>query len=122
MTSKNYAAVAPVRLGTPPPAPAERPAAPSLSAATPPKITYKPVPVYNEDARAHHIEGEAVVKVIFRANGTMDVIGLVRGLGHGLDQSALEAANGVRFHPALNAAGQPVDFPTNIIINFTINN
>jgi TonB family protein len=123
MNSKNYAAVAPVRLGTPPPAPAERPApASSLSAATPPKVTFKPVPAYSEDAKAHHIEGDAVVKVIFHANGTMDVIGLVRGLGYGLDEPALEAARGVRFHPALNAAGQPVDFPTNIIVHFIINN
>jgi TonB family protein len=123
MNSKNYAAVAPVRLGTPPPAPAERSApASSLSAATPPKVTFKPVPAYSEDAKAHHIEGDAVVKVIFRANGTMDVIGLVRGLDHGLDEPALEAARGVRFHPALNAAGQPVDFPTNIIVHFIINN
>jgi TonB family protein len=124
MNSRNYAAVSPVKglLGTPPPPERAAAAAPSLSAATPPKITYKPEPIYSADAKAHNIEGEAVVKVIFRSNGTMDVIGLVRGLGHGLDEAALNAARGVRFHPALNAAGEPVDFPTNIIIRFTINN
>ncbi len=123
MNSRNYAAVKPVQLGAPPSTAAERHSmAGSLSAATPPKITFKPEPVYTQEARAQHIEGEAVVKVIFHANGTMDVLGLVHGLGHGLDEAALEAARGVRFHPALNAAGEPVDFPTNIIIRFTINN
>jgi len=124
MNSKNFAAVKPVQLGTPPSAAPERPttSAASLSAATPPKITFKPQPVYTQEARDHHIEGDAVVKVIFRANGTIDVLGLVRGLGYGLDEPALQSARGIRFHPALSAAGEPIDFPTNIIIHFVVNN
>jgi protein TonB len=124
MNSKNYAAVAPVQLGTPPqPAASAHAAGPSsLSAATPPKVTYKPNPVYSEEAKANHIEGNATVSVIFRANGTMEVIGLVRGLGHGLDEPALAAARGVKFQPALDAGGHPIDFPTNIIVHFIINN
>jgi TonB family protein len=122
ITSKNYAAVAPVQLGTPPPPAASRSAALSVSAATPPKVTFKPNPVYSEEAKEHHIQGNAVVSVVFRANGTMEVIGLVHGLGHGLDEPALEAARGVRFQPALDAAGHPTDFATNIIVHFIINN
>jgi protein TonB len=123
MSSKNYAAVKPVQLGTPPPAASERSSgASSISAATPPKITFKPEPVYTQEAKEHHVEGDAVVKVVFRANGSIDVIGLVRGLGYGLDEPALQSARGIRFHPALNASAEPVDFPTNIIIHFVINN
>jgi TonB family protein len=123
ITSKNYAAIAPVHLGTPPPPPAARqPAASALSAATPPRITFKPEPVYTEEAKEQHIQGDAVVRVVFHANGTMEVISLVRGLGHGLDEPALQAARGVRFRPALDAGGHPVDFPTNIIVHFIINN
>lgn len=122
LTSKNYAAVAPVQLGTPPPVAARQTVASSLSAATPPKVTYKPNPVYSDDAKEHHIEGDAVVRVIFHANGSMEVLGLVRGLGHGLDEPALAAARGVRFQPALDAGGHPIDFPTNVIVHFIINN
>ena len=122
MTSKNYAAVAPVQLGTPPPAAVRQTAASSLSTATPPKVTFKPNPAYSEDAKEHHIEGNAVVSVIFHANGTMEVVSLVHGLGHGLDEPALQAARGVRFQPALDAGGHPIDFPTNIIVHFIINN
>jgi len=124
MSSKNYAAVKPVQLGTPPASAPERSTntASSISAATPPKITFKPEPVYTQEAKEHHVEGDAVVKVVFRANGSIDVIGLVRGLGYGLDEPALQSARGIRFHPALNAAAEPVDFPTNIIIHFVINN
>ncbi len=123
MNSRNFAAVKPVQLGTPPPPPAQhRFGAEQLSAATPPKITFKPEPVYTEDAKQHHIQGDAVVKVIFHANGTIQVLGLVRGLGYGLDQPAEEVARGIRFRPALNAAGDPIDFPTNVVIHFVINN
>jgi protein TonB len=123
MNSKNFAAVQPIHLGTPPAQPTERPtAAASLSAATPPKITFKPNPVYTDDAKQHNIQGDAVVKVIFHANGAMEVLSLVHGLGYGLDDPALQAARAIRFRPALNAAGEPVDFPTNIIIHFVINN
>ena len=124
VTARNYAPVKPVALGTPPPAANERGpmSASSLSAATPPKVTFKPEPVYTQDAKDHHIEGDAVVKVVFRANGTIEVLGLVRGLGYGLDEPALQVARGIRFRPALNAAAEPVDFPTNVIIHFVINN
>ncbi len=85
-------------------------------------MTFKPEPVYTADAKEHHIEGDAVVRVVFHANGTIEVVSLVRGLGYGLDEPALQVARGIRFHPALNAAAQPVDFPTNVIIHFVINN
>ena len=122
--NKVYAAVKPVQLGAPPPAAPERPinGPASISAATPPKITFKPEPVYTQEAKDHHIEGDAVVKVVFRANGSIDVIGLVRGLGYGLDEPALQVARAIRFRPALNAAAEPVDFPTNVIIHFVVNN
>jgi TonB family protein len=92
----------------------------TLSSATPPKVTYKPTPVYTDEAKALHLEGKATVSVIFHANGTMEVLGLVHGLGHGLDESALQAARGVRFQPALDATGRPIDFPTQIIITFAL--
>jgi TonB family protein len=49
------------------------------------------------------------------------VVGLTHGLGHGLDQSALNAARGIRFKPATDSSGNPVDFPTTITVHFLIN-
>jgi TonB family protein len=120
LTSRTATAVTP-SFGAPPPPARTPPPAATLSAATPPKVTYKPQPVYSEEAKAMHLEGKAVVSVVFHANGAMEVVGLVRGLGHGLDESALTAARGVKFQPALDAGGRPVDFPTQIIITFTPN-
>ena len=77
-------------------------------ATTPVEITYKPNPVYTQDARQIKLEGEVLLEVLFAANGQLHVNRLVRGLGHGLDESALAAANVMRFKPALRN-GVPVD-------------
>jgi TonB family protein len=45
---------------------------------------------------------------MFNANGTLHVNRVVRGLGHGLDEAAMAAANKMQFKPALRF-GQPVD-------------
>jgi hypothetical protein len=45
---------------------------------------------------------------MFGANGQLLVQRVVRGLGHGLDESGIEAADKIRFKPALRN-GSPVD-------------
>jgi TonB family protein len=72
------------------------------------EITYKPQPVYTDEARRLKLEGEVLLEVGFGANGTLHVNRVVRGLGHGLDEAAAAAANKMRFKPALRM-GQPVD-------------
>ena len=72
------------------------------------EITYKPNPVYTEEARNLKLEGEVLLEVQFMANGQLHVNRVVRGLGHGLDEAAVAAANKMRFKPALRD-GQAVD-------------
>jgi TonB family protein len=74
----------------------------------PVEITYKPNPVYTDEARALKLEGEVLLEVMFSANGQLHVNRVVRGMGHGLDEAAIAAANKMRFKPALRN-GQPVD-------------
>src|SRR5580700_9627332 len=77
-------------------------------ATTPVEITFKPQPVYTDEARGLKLEGEVLLEVMFGANGTLHVNRVVRGLGHGLDEAAMAAANKMRFKPALRM-GQPTD-------------
>jgi TonB family protein len=72
------------------------------------EITYKPNPAYTEEARGLKLEGEVLLEVQFLANGTLHVNRVVRGLGHGLDENAIAAANKMRFKPAMRN-GQPMD-------------
>jgi TonB family protein len=71
-------------------------------------ITFKPNPVYTDEARQLRLEGEVLLEVMFGANGQLHVNRVVRGLGHGLDEAAISAANKIRFTPALRNR-QPVD-------------
>jgi TonB family protein len=74
----------------------------------PVEITYKPNPVYTEEARNLRLEGEVLLEVMFGANGQLHVNRVVRGLGHGLDEAAMNAAGKMRFKAALRN-GVPVD-------------
>ena len=85
----------------------------------PAEITYKPRPVYSDEARRLKIEGEVLVKVIFKASGQIHILGVVQGLGHGLDESAIRAAEKIQFKPALKD-GQPADFEAVLHIVFEL--
>ena len=74
----------------------------------PAEILSKPAPAYTEEARKMHIEGEVLLEVVFESSGKLRVTRVVRGLGHGLDDSAVRAAEQIRFKPALRD-GQPAD-------------
>lgn len=82
-------------------------------------ILAKPNPVYSDEARKLGIEGEVLVQVVFPASGPVQVIRVVKGLGHGLDEAAIRAAQQIRFKPALQE-GKPVDFPATVHIVFQL--
>jgi len=67
------------------------------------EILTKPRPAYTEEARRQRIEGEVLLDILFAASGQVRVLGTVRGLGHGLDESAIAAAEAIRFRPAERA-------------------
>jgi TonB family protein len=74
----------------------------------PAEILSKPTPAYTEEARNLHLEGEVLLEVLFGASGQLRVVRVVRGLGHGLDECAIRAAEQIRFKPAVQN-GQPRD-------------
>jgi len=88
-------------------------------ATTPVEITFKPNPVYTQEARDLKLEGEVLLEVSFSATGTLHVNKVVRGMGHGLDEAAIAAANKIRFKPALRY-GQPVDSTAVVHVTFQL--
>jgi TonB family protein len=65
------------------------------------------------------IEGDVVIDLIFKANGTIQINKVVSGLGHGLDDSAVRAAQQIKFKPA-KLQNEPVDFPARVRIQFRL--
>src|ERR1035437_2105176 len=91
-----------------PPTVQSRPAAQAAAKIVPAEILSKPTPIYSEEARAKRIEGEVLLQVVLEATGKLRVLKIVHGLGHGLDDAAVHAAEQMRFKPALQD-GQPSD-------------
>jgi TonB family protein len=85
----------------------------------PAEVTFKPRPVYTEEGRQLKVEGEVLLDVVFTASGQIHIKGVVHGLGHGLDESAIRAAQKIQFKPALKD-GQPTDFPAVLHILFQL--
>ena len=86
---------------------------------TPVDILDKPKPEYTAEGRSLKLEGDVVIDVVFLSNGTMQVNRVVSGLGHGLDEAAVRAAQTIKFKPA-KREGQPVDFPARVRIEFRL--
>jgi len=82
--------------------------APAVARLLPAEILAKPTPAYTDEARQLKVEGEVLLEVVLEASGQVKVNRLVRGLGHGLDENAVRAAQSIRFKPALRD-GQPSD-------------
>jgi TonB family protein len=103
-------------------APASQPKAKAAESAVktlPVEITFKPRPVYTDEGRQLKIEGEVLLEVVFSATGQIRVVRVVRGLGHGLDESAVRAAEKIQFKPALKD-GQPADSQAVLHIEFQL--
>lgn len=96
-----------------------RPARPASAAETPAEVTFKPKPEYTEEARKARDEGEVLVRVVFAATGKIRVLEVVKGLPHGLNETALRAAEQIQFKPATKD-GKPVDSTAVVHINFQL--
>ena len=85
----------------------------------PAEITFKPRPVYTEEGRRLKIEGEVLLDVVFSASGQIRIVKVMHGLGHGLDESAVRAAEQIQFKPALRD-GRPADSEAVIHVGFQL--
>ncbi|HEV2378751.1 MAG TPA: energy transducer TonB [Terriglobia bacterium] len=81
------------------------------------EIPSKPTPVYTDEARRLHLEGEVTVEVVFAASGELRVLRILKGL----DEAALRAATGIRFKPA-RRDDLPVDTVATLHIVFQLAN
>ena len=99
--------------------PGKKKSAPTGPADTTPNITDKPRPEYTAEGRSLKIEGDVVIDLVFLANGSIQINRVVNGLGHGLDESAVRAAQQIKFKPA-KREGEPVDFPARVRIEFRL--
>jgi TonB family protein len=84
-----------------------------------PQLIFSVDPQYSEEAKRAKYQGVCVVSLIVDAQGNPQRVQVVRHLGKGLDQKAVEAVKQYRFKPAM-LHGEPVPVEVNIEVNFRL--
>jgi periplasmic protein TonB len=82
-----------------------------------PKAIYSPDPEYSEEARKVKHMGTVVLWLVVGPDGKPRDIKVLRTLGLGLDEKAIEAVKNWRFDPAMKD-GKPVAVQINVEVNF----
>jgi TonB family protein len=82
-------------------------------------IVSKPEPLYTERARNSGITGTVRLRMLLSFDGRVRQIHVVKGLGGGLTEKAIEAARAIKFTPAVKD-GRPVSQFVTIEYNFNI--
>jgi protein TonB len=72
-----------------------------------PACSYCPLPVYTDEARQVKVQGTVTLRVLVGADGRASQIRVVRGLGYGLEERAVQTVGGWKFNPALDASHRP---------------
>jgi TonB family protein len=89
------------------------------SGITPPTLEREVKPVYSEDGRRRGVEGDVVLEVVVRSDGTVGAVRVLQPLGAGLDQRAIDAVRQWRFSPA-RRFGTPVDVLVEVAVEFKL--
>ena len=82
-------------------------------------MLYKVDPEYSEEARKAKYSGTVVVYIEVDETGHARNLRVVRSIGLGLDEKAIEAVNKWRFKPGLKD-GKPVVVAAHIEVNFRL--
>src|SRR5262249_59349956 len=85
----------------------------------PPEVLFYTDPFYTRTAREKKIEGTVTIEGAFDVKGCMKVIRIVKTIGFGLDENALDALRSWRFSPATRN-GEHVDAIAEIDIDFSL--
>jgi protein TonB len=86
---------------------------------SPPSLVYKVEPEYSEEARKAKFQGTVVLYVVVDEKGNPRDLKVVRPLGLGLDEKAIEAVQKWRFKPGF-LGGKAVAVAATIEVNFRL--
>jgi TonB family protein len=85
----------------------------------PPRLLREVRADYTEEARRANVEGDVLLEIVVRRDGTVGDPRIVKSLGRGLDQRAVQAVRQWRFVPA-RRLGTPVDVIVEVSVEFRL--
>ncbi len=74
----------------------------------PPGCAYCPYPTYTDEARHGKVQGSVTLAVLVGADGRAQDVRMVKGIGFGLDERAVETVRGWKFVPARDGTKRAV--------------
>jgi len=86
---------------------------------TPPRPIFTPDPKYTEPAQQARFQGVVILSTVIEKTGNTGAVRIMRPLGFGLDEQAIETVKTWRFQPA-ERNGEPVATQMNIQIAFRL--
>jgi protein TonB len=86
---------------------------------SPPVVLFAPEPEFSEEARKAKVAGNVLVYLQVDTTGKPTHVRVLRGIGLGLDEKAMEAVRQYKFKPAMEN-GKPVVVEMNVEVNFQI--
>jgi protein TonB len=85
-----------------------------------PVCVYCPNPQFSDEAVKQKYQGTVILTVVIAPDGHATDIRVVRGLGLGLDEKAIEAVRKWRFSPAISPGKRPAAVSVNIEVTFRL--
>ena len=82
-------------------------------------LTFKVEPGYSQEAQTMKFQGTAILRIVVGVDGVPESISVVRQLGSGLDEKAVEAVRQWRFKPGTKD-GVPVPVSAQVEVNFRL--
>lgn len=92
---------------------------PGLGGVTAPRTIYAPDPQYSDQARSAKFQGSVLLWLVVGADGVPRDIKIVRSVGLGLDERAMDAVRSWKFDPG-RKDGQPVATQINVEVSFRL--
>jgi TonB family protein len=83
-----------------------------------PSLVSKVDPEYTEQARRAGLRGTVLLRTLIDENGMPTQVAVIRGLGSGLDEKAIECVKQWRFRPAVKKDGHPAPVEVSLEVNF----
>lgn len=89
------------------------------SGVSPPQLVREIRANYTDDARRRGVEGDVVLEIVVRRDGSVGNVRVLQSLGSGLEQKAIDAVKQWRFTPATRL-GANVDVVVEVAVGFKL--
>jgi TonB family protein len=86
---------------------------------TPPRATYQPGPLYNDEVRRQGMSGQVIVNVIVNERGDTEALEIEKSAGETMDSATIQKLSQWRFAPG-HRRGVPVAAILRVKVNFSI--